>query len=88
MTKAILVLNEMPKRCMECPFAYEYEQMYFCKTLQKIIGTKKDECPLKPIPKEEEIDENYKFTRWDDDCDMAYNCGYNTCLEDIFGGAE
>ena len=47
-----------------------------------------DMLKLKPLPQKKEIDENYKMAQWNDDCDMAYNCGYNTCLEDILGEKE
>ena len=47
-----------------------------------------DMLKLKPLPKKKEIDVNHKFTQWNDDCDMAYNCGYNTCLEDMLFGEE
>lgn len=87
MSKAILVLNEVPKRCMECPFAYEYEQMYFCKTLQKITGTKKDECPLKPMPEKKEA-HTYSPVIGYFDYDDIYGTGYNDCINEIIGEEE
>ena len=87
--KAILVID-MPKSCEECILCRDG---YLCKILGDVDesvenGTKDLRCPLKPLPQKKEIDENHKMAKWDDDCNIAYNCGYNTCLEDILGEEE
>lgn len=52
-----------------------------------IVKELKIDCPLKSLPQKKEIDEDYKSIMWwDDACDTAYSCGYNTCLEDILYG--
>ena len=85
MNKVLLVID--------MPLSIDCEDLERYEAELKIIDNYEDDhvlskhhLSLKPMPQKEEIDENYKFTRWDDDCDMAYSCGYNNCLEEILEG--
>ena len=85
MTKVLLVID--------IPLSIDCEDLERYEAELKIIDNYEDEyvlskhhLSLKPMPEKKEINEDYKISQWNDDCDMAYNCGYNTCLEDIFEG--
>lgn len=80
MSKAILVLNEMPTSCKECQFASVFiDPDFTClannKRITIGIDKKPDWCPLVELP--EKLDEWYG-----DDTD-AYERGYNACLDEI-----
>ena len=92
MTKAILVLDEMPKSCEDCELCRDG---YLCLRLGEVDesivnGTKDLRCPLKPMP--EKKDEHIKF----DSSDLwgvariinVENKGYNNCIEEILGEEE
>ena len=56
--KAVLVLDEMPKDCYDCPLSKEDtiygEHVFICTGYNaeiEDIGTKEDWCPLIPLPK-------------------------------------
>lgn len=90
--KAILILD-MPIDCEGCDmfFVDKDFKCYRCKANDMVIGdeiVRQKWCPLKPLPQKKEVDENHKMAQWNNDCDIAYNAGYNTCLEDILGGKE
>lgn len=56
--KAVLVIDEMPNKCEECPLHYRKRQeIYRCEMTHKNIrlNSKPSWCPLKPMPKEEDI---------------------------------
>ena len=86
--KAILVID-MPEFCGKCPC---YHEGYgHCSINFRFVDDETQIpswCPLKPMTQKKQIDIYHKLKRWDDDCDMAYSCGYNTCLEDILGETE
>lgn len=51
--KAILVIEEMPIKCEECPLHYRKRQdIYRCEMTHKNIhlNNKPSWCPLKPLP--------------------------------------
>ena len=53
--KAILVIDEMPIKCEDCPLHYRKRQeIYRCEMTHKNIrlNNKPSWCPLKPIPNE------------------------------------
>ena len=92
MSKAILILDEMPMACAECKLNKED----VCVILNKDISHNRDdygieyevyvrdyECPLKELPqfkKPKDPDET-----WDE---MHIRAGYNTCLEELLGGND
>ena len=97
MSKSILVFDT-PKNCDECRLMHSYFEHGY-GWIKECVGSGvndcivfgrklEDYCPLKPMTQKKQIDIYHKLKRWDDDCDMAYSCGYNTCLEDILGGEE
>lgn len=82
MTKAILVLKEMPKNCYQCPYC-DCENNYceLCGEIMETQGERQSWCPLKELPKK-------KFVQVDEKHDINYalSClGYNKCLEEILG---
>ena len=91
MSKAILVLNEMPENCGCCPLNIIDAKMVFeAQTHCSITGDSEDfyhkpkNCPLKPLPKKKQIDEKYVS-----DISYALTClGYNKCIDEILGDTE
>lgn len=85
MSKAILVLNEMPESCIKCYAIKASHGMIYCEVMQK--GTNKDAvyksrpdfCPLKPMPEKDVYSSRY------DEYLSGYNDGWNNCLREIGG---
>lgn len=76
MSKAILVLDEMPQYCVGCPFCYErYHYGSWCDLLDVEVPQweRLDLCPLKEVPE-------FQF-EWSEASD--WERGYNACLDDI-----
>lgn len=74
--KAILILNEMPSCCNDCPcFEGEYGSCnYLEKDVEDFLRIDKD-CPLKPLPPRREYADESK----------VYKAGWNDCLKEILG---
>ena len=88
--KAILVLDDMPKSCRECPFGEIIKHYPVVRCMRKNYikvdfsdDTLPKECPLKEMPKRKEyyIDEVYGDMY--DRTDSAYVNGWNACLEEL-----
>ena len=64
--KAILVINEMPTECIECPFHRIYVDGWLNETHCTItakrnkdgVNTRAEWCPLKPMPQKKEVEVN------------------------------
>lgn len=85
MSKAILVLDDMPKSCMECDiFNHEYLTCLGLKVNFKDIDKVQSWCPLKHLPqkrilpKDQVNGTNYGEEPW-------FSDGYNACLDEILG---
>ncbi len=85
MSKAILVIGNMPEKCVDCPL-HEMSgnfDKFLCpptqKSHDKFAKKKPDWCPLQELPnyKENNIDNNRYET--------GYVWGYNNCLNEILG---
>ena len=79
MTKAILVLNEMPKTCWDCQLDYDCGNGCMGigdgEDYVKQSGKKRpDKCPLKPMPEKE-----LSFTK------DGWFMGWNYCIDEILG---
>lgn len=87
MSKAILVIYEMPKNCGECILANEDYDC--CQATQKSISYDERgygiECPLKPMPQKKVID--YE-TFEEDGQKYAYEVGFNDCVNELVGEDE
>ncbi len=86
MSKAILVLDDMPKSCEDCELCRDF---YLCLRLGEIDesarenGTRDLRCPLKPLPeKKKEFEEKINHN------DDFYEKGWNDCLDEILMGNE
>lgn len=83
--KAILVLNEMPSACKECPLRASIDTNFCVKTLLDVTDKeyyeqKPDWCPLRPMPQK---------ANHPDFCDAGrYDKGYNACIDEILGDKE
>lgn len=86
MNKAILVLNEMPDKCGNCPclqqwYDDEHEEWYemcfyrYCKI--ENTESKLNICPLKPLPQKKLPNGSDIFN--------DYVRGYNDCIDEILG---
>lgn len=89
--KAVLVLKDIPKFCVECPLIHLGERFICCNVANRWCGdeegfftskTKPTWCPLKPLPTFKDIDLNDSK-----DVFMFFH-GWNTCLAVITGETE
>lgn len=86
MSKAILVLNEMPDSCYACPLYDFVYQTPCCKALNKtfkphddfdIISMRQNWCPLKTQPEKE-------YNGYNGEWSNGWQVGWNTCVHKIF----
>ena len=88
--KAILVLNEMPKNCLECPIgkniSIPLETCIQCPLGKCAIDAeteiRPDWCPLKPMP--EKIRKQIGETEWQ----QGFTDGWNSFIDEILGDKE
>lgn len=84
--KAILVLDEMPSSCIDCPCHFAGMSTVVCGVNKKKLLTddietyKPDWCPLKPLPDKNPHTENV--------LEIFVNTGYNACIDEILGDKE
>lgn len=83
MNKAILVLDEMPEDCENCPLE---NKMYIsciviCRRTSKFKGSRPDWCPLRPMPEKQD---DYHPTVYG----MGYERGWNDAIKAIEGSGE
>lgn len=82
--KAILVIDEMPKRCGECPCVND--EFEFCRADEKIRDCDRYKtptwCPLKPLPQKKELFGKIPLDK------MAEYIGWNACIDEITGETE
>ena len=91
MSKAILVLGEMPEKCSCCPLCSIDEKMLVESQMHCAIdgyqadsSYKPKNCPLKPLPKKKQVDKKFS-----NDKTYALIClGYNACIDEILGEEE
>lgn len=101
--KAILVIDEFPKSCYECPLTHSEAGFFgdICDSVCTVLDRtnivfmdgmgKPDWCPLKPLP----IKNKYKHDSmatvdYENDITLAdyQNFGRNACLDEITGETE
>lgn len=83
MSRAILLLDEMPCACAECPlhthvsFDYYYNESICMATGNEILNTKEVHrmCPLKEMPKKMAVED-----RWHSE---EFARGWTACIEEI-----
>ena len=96
MSKAILILDNMPKNCIGCPvrqYAMEYEDVayVYCGKVDEVIcdgiTSRPNWCPLKPLPKKDNCKIPYISNRikLSDGEEVAYYMGFNDCIDEILG---
>lgn len=97
MSKAILILDEMPTSCGTCDMFYadKYFKCYRCKAhYDETLGDEsvvQSWCPLKPVPQKNKYDvEKYACVVYEDDITLGHflNIGWNDCIDEILGGEE
>lgn len=89
--KAILVLDEMPENCLECPIgkniSIPLETCIQCPigkcVIDEEVMIRPDWCPLKPIP-----DKKNRNNRVVGDYLRGRSDGYNACIDEILGDKE
>ena len=84
--KAVLILDEMPNNCSECPCCNDGEcGNQYKGDISEYLEWGKGRpswCPLKPMP-------SYKAVDLNDTRDVVMFChGWNTCLNEITGETE
>ena len=74
--KAVLVIDEMPKECDECPM-YDFGWGEYCMATGKSVKAdgKEPWCPLKEMPNKMAVED-----RWYSE---EFARGWNECLEEI-----
>ena len=89
MSKAILVMDNMPDKCGECECSYcDYDDLHLnliCAVVgDNVSGSDKpDWCPLREMP------EKKKTIGTESETERIYmNCGWNDCIDAIGGGDE
>lgn len=91
--KAILVLDEMPSSCLECPIgknmSIPLETCIQCPLGKCAIDAetevRQDWCPLKPMPEKMQVCGKYPQP---DGIVPSYKIGYNACIDEILGDKE
>lgn len=99
--KAVLVLNDMPEKCINCPLCRVLDEDDFesvamaCKIIgyQEDFEKKPENCPLKEMPKEKEVpfaDKLMFITELskEDTYNIGKAEGWNDCLDNILGKEE
>ena len=89
--KATLVIDKMPKRCLDCPLIWDEmnNNIVRCSNGRRldeneyyIYKQKPSWCPLRPMP-------SFKVVDLNDTRDVVMFChGWNTCLDEILGDTE
>lgn len=94
-SKAILLLDEMPVRCIDCPYMYVVKNPHiseYCKAIidkgfyPKIenVSERPKWCPLKPIPKKRKLPADMvDYTNYGEE--PWFTDGYNACIDEILG---
>ena len=85
--KAILVLDEMPCACAECPlhtyakFDYYFDEHICTANGQEILDTREVHrmCPLKEMPQKKRHGKDGR----EEDLVCGYVNGWNDCLEEL-----
>lgn len=79
--KAVLVIDDMPKNCHECPLMYWSICGEACKVTRSSVPSEKKPlwCPLKPMPRKKNKDFHPN---------IVYANGWNDCIDAITGGNE
>ena len=79
--KSMLIIDT-PESCEECPLRSYSNLALWCTPLRK---TKEDDdvCPLRPMPKKEEVSEDSYVADYVD-----FDLGWNACLDEITGETE
>jgi hypothetical protein len=75
MSKVILVLDEMPESCSDCPCYDGDEELCNYMIVKTEFYLRPNWCPLRPVPEYKDvyhIDERSNYER-----------GYNCCIDDI-----
>ena len=96
MSKAILILDEMPESCMECRLKYldTGDDAYFGPNVyccvwdgSEILKRGKDEwCPLKPLPKSINEEKALAITNVNDHTYLnGVVDGFRICIDEILG---
>lgn len=83
MSKAVLVLDEMPQYCAECPFCFEeYHEGSCCDLLGESVFpfTKYQSCPLRKFPEKQVRDYPYYDSYTD-----VWEDGWDACIDEILG---
>lgn len=95
MSKAILVLDEMPKKCYKCRFSRVDKEPH-CVAVKgyqvipfEYIGSKPDWCPLKTFPEKMDICGTYTAEyRANGGWMPSMKIGWNKCVDYLIGEEE
>lgn len=101
--KAILVLDEMPERCIDCPCMYVVQKSQISEYCKAIVGEgfrgylriedvseRPKWCPLKPMPEKlDAIEISIQLGEHEVDSRLIYQVdGYNKCIDEILRGTK
>lgn len=96
MSKAILIIDEMPKNCGECKLYMNNGNSYWCKAtgIDTTGFTIPASCPLKPMSQKKEIyypTTNGITTLLEGEYtlnDYLHDKGWNDCIDEMLGGTH
>lgn len=94
--KAILVIDDMPTECIECPFHRIYADGFlnetYCSLMAKRnkdgVNTRADWCPLMPMPKRMLGVAKIQNGNIVNVQEISFADGWNACLDAITGEKE
>ena len=92
MSKAMLILDEMPKSCIKCKLGLMYGS--YCAIdgdTYVTEGNKSSDCPLKPLPQKNKYDvEKYATVDYENGITLGHflNHGWNECIDEILKEVE
>lgn len=90
--KSILVIDEMPNQCIECPCYRQVRGntllLEYCNANEKRLTWQEvvevpEWCPLKPLPELMPYEQTDTQTVKAVKIDNGFRLGFNTCLEEI-----
>jgi len=88
--KAILLIDEMPNNCLDCPCSFVAKDIHICEALEDVVLSKNNMenerpswCPLKPMPKSMPYEQTDTQTVKAVKIDNGFRLGWNACLKEI-----
>lgn len=81
MSKGIILVDEIPDKCEDCPCCHRDDYNYYCQTNDKKVDweTRPDWCPIQELPERKSMGPGKTVIR------AAQDEGWNNCLDKLLG---